>query len=421
MMRFRRTPSRSSTFNTLMDSVMGELFPRNNRPKRRRMGGSERPRTKRQDFALELMEPRVLLSADLSFTPAAITNHDVTAGFDAPSSNVQIVDTAANVPVAASQVIFLETSGALDVDYQGPVIVEGVDVPRFVAPGGLAGQEAGVIGAMTAALSNTDFGISLVFTDERPQSGDYSTVYIGGTGDEFAGWGHFLGLAEDVDTGNQVRTDNAFVFSGSIAVNGLSAAQYGEQVALVVAHEVGHLLGAHHDHDDADANPLTAVAFDPKVNVALATDARDDAKDGSVTINGQEYTVHPKLVAALQDSFAPYYNAGAVAGDGFPDALFGQTVIHPIDNGTWLTRVLDMAWAAQDEASYSPDEKNQILAWSYGFLSHSAGDLFAHALVNQFAEGVAPGFGAAAASLPGDQRDLGNMLRHLMTEAYIAD
>src|SRR6185295_3575310 len=89
--------------------------------------------------------------------------------------------------------------------------------------------------------------------------------------------------------------------------------------------------------------------------------------------------------------------------------------------GTWVTRVLDMAWQAQGDPSYTPDEQLQILAWSYGFLSHSAGDLFAHSLVNQFAEGVAPGFGAAAASLPGDQRDLGNMLRHLMTEAYIAD
>jgi Ca2+-binding RTX toxin-like protein/outer membrane protein OmpA-like peptidoglycan-associated protein len=103
MMRFRRgTPSRSSTFDTMMDSVMGELFPRNSRAKRPGMGGSrQRPRTKRQDFALELMEPRLLLSADLSFTTS--TNHDVTVRFDG-SSNVQIVDTAANTVLAAQSV-----------------------------------------------------------------------------------------------------------------------------------------------------------------------------------------------------------------------------------------------------------------------------------------------------------------------------
>src|SRR5262249_45688568 len=159
---------------------MGELFPRNSRAKRPGMGGSrQRSRTKRQDFALELMEPRLLLSADLSLT--AMTNHDPTANSDAPAGDVQIVDTAANAPAANSQVVFLETSGALDVAYKGPVTVEGVDVPAFVAPGGLAGQEAGVIGAMTSALSNTHFGVDLAFTNERPQSGDYSTVYIGGT------------------------------------------------------------------------------------------------------------------------------------------------------------------------------------------------------------------------------------------------
>jgi len=80
-----------------------------------------------------------------------------------------------------------------------------------------------------------------------------------------------------------------------------------------------------------------------------------------------------------------------------------------------------MAWAAQDSPWYTEDEKGQILAWSYGLLTHSAGDHFAHTLVNEFAEGVAPGFFAAGASIGTDQRDLGNMLRHIMTEAYIAD
>src|SRR5262245_27707709 len=421
MMRFRRgNPSRSSNFDTLMDSVMGELFPRNSRAKRPGMGGSrQRPRTKRQDFALELMEPRLLLSADLSLTTS--TNHDPTAHSDAPAGNCQIVATAANVPAAPSQVVFLETSGALDVDYQGPVIVNDIDVPAFVAPGGLAGQEAGVIGAMTTALSHTDFGVDLVFTNERPQSGEYSTVYIGGTGSEFAQWGQYLGLAEEVDVGNHNPSDAAFVFSASIPTGGLTAIQFGDQLAQIVGHEVGHLLGAQHNYDAADGSPLAPVAFDPKVHVAVANDAADDAVDnGKVTIDGNEYTVHPKIVAALTN-WRAYYNGGAVAGDGFPDPLMGQVVIHPIDNGTWVTRVLDMAWQAQSDSSFTAAEQSQILAWTYGFLSHSAGDHFSHSLVNQFAEGVAPGFGAAAASLPGDQRDLGNMLRHLMTEAYIAD
>ena len=58
------------------------------------------------------------------------------------------------------------------------------------------------------------------------------------------------------------------------------------------------------------------------------------------------------------------------------------------DVGTWLTRVLDMAWAAQNDPWYSAEEKSQILAWSYGFATHSAGDHFAHTLVNEFADAL---------------------------------
>ena len=99
----------------------------------------------------------------------------------------------------------------------------------------------------------------------------------------------------------------------------------------------------------------------------------------------------------------------------------GQFAIHPIDHATWLTRMLDMAWQAQSDPWYTRPEKSQILAFTYGYLTHSAGDHWAHTLVNEFAEGVAPGFVPAARRMPTDQRDLGNMLRHFMTEAYIAD
>src|SRR5262249_33342393 len=137
-------------------------------------------------------------------------------------------------------------------------------------------------------------------------------------------------------------------------------------------------------------------------------------------INGNEYTVHPKIVAALT-TYPSYYNAGVVGPDGFPDSIMGQFVVHAEQNATWLTRILDMAWKAQTDPSWTTAEKSQILAFAYGYLTPSTGDPWAHPLVNEFTEGVAPGFVAAAASVPGDRRDLGNMLRHFMTEAYIAD
>ena len=47
-----------------------------------------------------------------------------------------------------------------------------------------------------------------------------------------------------------------------------------------------------------------------------------------------------------------------------------------------------MAWAAQDPSSpFDAVERLQILAFSYGYATHAAGDFWAHTLVNEFTEG----------------------------------
>jgi hypothetical protein len=323
------------------------------------------------------------------------------------------------------QLFYLATRGAADVDYRGPVAVNDIDVPLFEAPGALNGQEQEVLSSMLGAL-NGALGSDIEFTFDQPAGGEYSTIYIGGDGSAFAQFGGFWGVAESVDAGNQDQSDLALVFSDNVdASGGISAADFGQQLAAVVAHEAGHLIGMAHADDRAHGGgaegPLAAVAWDPKVHVEIGKEAVADVLDnGKVTIAGAEYTVHPKIVAALTNHIA-YYNAGVVGPDGFPDSIMGQFVQHAESNATWVTRVLDMAWQAQGSASYTAVEQSQILAFAYGYMSHSTGDHWAHTLVNEFTEGVAPGFVKGAVSLGTDGRDLGNMLRHLMTEAYIVD
>src|SRR5262249_42054673 len=124
----------------------------------------------------------------------------------------------------------------------------------------------------------------------------------------------------------------------------------------------------------------------------------------------------PKIVEAIA-KYPSYYYAGAVGPDGFPDFLFGQSVIHPIDTGVWVQRLFDMAWAAQTDPTYSPEERLQALAFAYGFATHAAGDMFAHSLVNEFADGVFPSLSDIVQS----SADLANGLRHFMVEGYIGD
>lgn len=298
--------------------------------------GPEAPRA-RGGYALEPIEPRVLLSADAGVALAS-------AG-------------AAEVMDDPLQVFYIDIDGATDVDYHGPVELLGIDVPAFALPEHLAGQEAQVLQSLIASLNAMDFGPNVLFTTEMPDEEGFSTIYLGGDGSAFAAWGRFYGLAEGIDEGNDDLSDDAFVFSDAIDASGLAADGFGAALAEVVAHEAGHLLGSAHADGSGDAGPLAAVAFDPKVHVDIGKDAADDAvDDGKVTINGEEYVVHPLIVQALKE-FRSYYNGGTVAGDAFPDLLMGQFQIHPNDHGTWITRVLDMAWQAQGDDSWSADEK----------------------------------------------------------------
>jgi hypothetical protein len=78
------------------------------------------------------------------------------------------------------QLFYVATKGATNVDYRGPVTVNDIDVPLFTAPGALKGRESEVLSSVISALDGA-FGAGVEFTTERPTSGEFSTIYIGGT------------------------------------------------------------------------------------------------------------------------------------------------------------------------------------------------------------------------------------------------
>lgn len=165
------------------------------------------------------------------------------------------------------------------------------------------------------------------------------------------------------------------------------------------------------------AGVAPARAWKPYTHVFTGNSAWADAvDDGKVTIAGRSYAVPPRLLAALSTKKAQY-NAGVVGPDGFPDLIMGQSVIHPKDTGKWLDHVLDSAWDAQGSASYTDDQQLEILAFAYGFLTHAAGDMWAHTLVNDFAEGTFPG----PSEILGDPERAANAIRHVIVEGYIVD
>src|ERR1044071_2775129 len=126
----------------------------------------------------------------------------------------------------------------------------------------------------------------------------------------------------------------------------------------------------------------TAYAWKPYTHNKTALQAYQDAvDDGTVTILGRTYAIAPEVVTALRN-WPQFYNAGVIGPDGFPDLTYGQSVIHPgaivsgkPRTGAWLEHVLRSAVAAQSDASLSVAEKQQILAFAFGFLTHGAGDM----------------------------------------------
>lgn len=168
------------------------------------------------------------------------------------------------------------------------------------------------------------------------------------------------------------------------------------------------------------------LLFKPFAHLAVADEALLDAIDnGQVTIGdrsgeplavGGDYAVNSAVADALR-TYPQFFRAGVIGPDGLPDLPMGQAILHPDNAGLWLRQVYERAWQAQSDPSYTPQEKGQILAWSYGFLAHSAGDVWAHTLMNDFADGIFPPF----AELPTDRLKAANALRHILTENYLND
>lgn len=146
-------------------------------------------------------------------------------------------------------------------------------------------------------------------------------------------------------------------------------------------------------------------------NVALA----DAINDGKVTIPPfGEFAVPPDVVQALRAAPAAY-RAGVLAPDLFPDMYVGGWVIHSdlsdekdgwmADN--WLRHVWTHARGWPNDA-----DRNRVLAFGYGFLTHGAGDIFAHTWVNQKANGAWVSF---------QNKDRETAIKHIVLEGFVGE
>lgn len=150
----------------------------------------------------------------------------------------------------------------------------------------------------------------------------------------------------------------------------------------------------------ACANPASAWSL--KTHFWLGQQVLNDAlDDGRVELGGSSYEVAPSILDALRSN-PNQYRMGNLGPDVFPDPIVGQMTTHPgVTNGwqtdDWLMQLVGRASSPSD------------LAFSYGFVAHAAGDIFAHSYVNALAGDIF--------LLTDGERDVER--RHFLLEKYI--
>jgi hypothetical protein len=307
MFNFRSWIRRSTALTAVMDSTRLGERTKTGRRKRRfsPVTGGERLEDRvvpsADPFSSGFIGPLPASTAQLSVVPGTPNLSDAQTTF---FHNVGLQPTANQGP---SQVVYLDFTGASPVTYNGPVVVPELNIPAFTAPGGLGGYEDEIISAVTDSLNTNFDGLGVTFTTDTPPDGQpHSTIYIGGNDAGFEQYGSYLGLAEDVDTGNQNPNDNALVFSDGLANLASSPPDYMEQLTEVIGHETGHLMGyAPLAGSVTDTGPLANVA-DVGVSLPGSTFASEGPQQ---TDKGQSLVSGPSTVS------------GAITG----------IAIHPLD------------------------------------------------------------------------------------------
>ncbi|MEO7822411.1 MAG: zinc dependent phospholipase C family protein, partial [Gemmatimonadaceae bacterium] len=174
--------------------------------------------------------------------------------------------------------------------------------------------------------------------------------------------------------------------------------------------EPPYLPGLSRNHPPAAARRWKINTHLFAANIAL----KDAVSDGMVTIPPfGEFPVAAAALSALK-AYPATYRAGVLGPDLFPEMYTGGWAIHSdmLETEKWLAdNWMRHVWSRAREWP-KQDERDRVMAFAYGFLTHAAGDMFAHTYVSRKADG-------AWVSGPDFPRPHSTAIKHIVLEGYI--
>jgi len=175
--------------------------------------------------------------------------------------NILITMTSGNeVPAPAGQVVVLDfDGGSVTIPDYGSYNLDPFDAADIDPV--YAGQTAVLRQLIAQAVRENYDGLNLdvrVVPDDALPGGEYSSIFFGASSRDA------FGVAEDIDSYNADRDDDAVIFTNlfteSLFGRVLTIEELGTAIGNVASHEMGHLLGLNHVADVYDLMDTTGGA-----------------------------------------------------------------------------------------------------------------------------------------------------------------
>ena len=130
-----------------------------------------------------------------------------------------------------------------------------VDVPGYdLSMYGWDGYESQSMEYIRQFVAEDYAAYNVTVTNTEPTSGEYTTMYIGGTSDWFQANSNIIGVAS-YDVGNRDASNYGFAFTEELTTyysySNHSLLNFSEYVANLVSHEAAHTFGANHIDDSS--------------------------------------------------------------------------------------------------------------------------------------------------------------------------